>query len=92
MRNELGPDVTAWICEYESGEVFASLAHNPMNNQNVRKAWRLLTIAQRDEQVAAAVAAERERCARTAETCDLGPIGPSVPEQRRRIALAIRDA
>jgi hypothetical protein len=53
LSEGLGPDVIAWVCEYESGEVFVSLAKDPMNDQNVRKAWRLLTLRQRDEQVEA---------------------------------------
>lgn len=64
MNDGLGPDVTAWVCEYESGEVFVSLAQNPMNDPDVRYQWRLLTMRERDQQVAQAVAAERERCAK----------------------------
>jgi len=63
----LGPDVTAWVCEYISGEVFVSLAREPMNDPDVRQAWRLLTMRERDAQVAAAVAAEREKCANLME-------------------------
>ena len=63
LNDGLGPDVTAWVCEYESGEVFVSLAENPMNDPNVVRSWKLLTMRERNAQVCAAVAAERERCA-----------------------------
>jgi hypothetical protein len=65
-----GPDVTAWVCEYESGEVFVSLAQYPFSDPNVRKAWRLLTMRQRDKQVAEAVAAERERLCAAIKAAD----------------------
>jgi hypothetical protein len=64
LTDGLGPDVTAWVCEYISGEVFVSMAREPMNDPDVCHAWRLLTMRERDAQVAAAVAAERERCAK----------------------------
>ena len=38
-----------------------------MNDPDVRAAWRLLTMRERDAQVAAAVAAERDRCAGIAD-------------------------
>lgn len=58
-----GPRVTAWVCEYISGEVFVSLAANPMNDPDVRAAWRLFTMAERDE----FLAAERERAAQVCQ-------------------------
>lgn len=51
----------------------------------------LFASAQLAAEVQRAVAAERERCAAVAETCDVGPC-PNVPKQRQMIAAAIRKA
>lgn len=66
--NEIKP--VAWLCEYRSDEVFASLAASPMNDPDVRSALPLYRLtpeqvsllAEAESRIAAAVAAEREAC------------------------------
>jgi hypothetical protein len=64
--------------------------------QETFKGWRytiepLFTAAQLAAEVQRAVAAETERCAMVAKTCDVGAC-PNVPKQRQMIAAAIMKA
>ena len=92
-NDHFGPLVKAWYCVYSSGQEFVSTVEYPMNDPNMRECWRIFSMAERD----AAVAAERERCAKlctvvAAQLCDVYGDGAECIATGDACAAAIRGA